>query len=368
MRHQLICLAAAYFADACCFADRPRLTAHPVAAAQRVNPIRLASFQQIDGHIALTSDWISYAPPETRGKWQWVWDSIDLTSPDPALGQLTDASPGCTASVPAGVRWALEGPDYNNPSVSNDIRFALPGARCDGMFLTWLWNVGGAGTSEQCFIAMSTFESWGGCSAPDPGSDPGVPLGGIIYDFGVLASSYDTPEGFYFTAIDLTGFGFWHKMPMDGFGGFQLRFGQAFDQGTGIITPPTLVQPLLWGTSDNEPVPDGRTGSQGADTFSDDNPADGVFGPNECYSLESGVCPDPLGAAVGFSIRTGELCPCTGDLAADGWIDLYDLTLLLSAFGFSGAGIPNPCLDLNNDQTIDLNDLAELLARFGDPC
>lgn len=61
--------------------------------------------------------------------------------------------------------------------------------------------------------------------------------------------------------------------------------------------------------------------------------------------------------------------PCPGDVDGDSDIDLTDLSLLLSAYGF-GTGDPayNPAADFNHNGVIDLPDLSILLANFGGNC
>lgn len=61
--------------------------------------------------------------------------------------------------------------------------------------------------------------------------------------------------------------------------------------------------------------------------------------------------------------------PCVGDLNDDNMVDLSDLAGLLSAFG-SSTGDPNfnPLADVDDDGVIGLGDLAGLLANFGLPC
>jgi len=52
-------------------------------------------------------------------------------------------------------------------------------------------------------------------------------------------------------------------------------------------------------------------------------------------------------------------CPCPGDINGDGRLDLLDLSIVLAAFGVSGAG------DIDGDGDTDLGDITILLARFG---
>lgn len=345
------CLAGAALAQGA----EPGGKIQPIARGVRIEPQRIAGCELVNSRLVISSDWIDYTPGGMRGEWQWMWDAFDGTSPDPNTGQPTDSAPGCRSSIPVGGRWHL-GEEYHAPSTSNDVRYAVPGAVCDGAFVTWFWGAGGANTSEHCFIALLTFESVG-CDG-DAGTGP---LGGVVYDLGNLASNIGNPGApSYFMGADLGGTLLRHQLPVDGFGGFHLIFGRAYDPQSGELTLATLAQSMLWGTGDSESLPDGRVGSDNDGQFHDPS--------GECYSYSFGTCPDPLCPAVGFSAQTGDPCPCPGDLVRDGQIGIGDLAILLSVFGRSGANIPNPCLDLDGNGVIDLQDLAEMLARFGTPC
>ncbi len=57
--------------------------------------------------------------------------------------------------------------------------------------------------------------------------------------------------------------------------------------------------------------------------------------------------------------------PCAGDVNNDQTVDLADLAVVLAQFGMSGGNLSG---DLNVDQTVDLGDLAIVLAAFGTSC
>jgi probable HAF family extracellular repeat protein len=60
---------------------------------------------------------------------------------------------------------------------------------------------------------------------------------------------------------------------------------------------------------------------------------------------------------------------CSGDVVADGHVDLGDLAALLSAFGScSGDATFRPAADLDSDACVDLDDLGTLIALFGTSC
>lgn len=66
---------------------------------------------------------------------------------------------------------------------------------------------------------------------------------------------------------------------------------------------------------------------------------------------------------------TGPRTNCTGDLDADGWVSLQDLSTLLASFG-ACAGDPtfNAQADLSISGCVDLQDLAIILAHYGESC
>ena len=76
------------------------------------------------------------------------------------------------------------------------------------------------------------------------------------------------------------------------------------------------------------------------------------------YELASGLWP---GAAV------SEQTPCIGDLDGDRDIDLADLAQLIANYGEMN-GMTYEDGDLDGDGDVDLSDLAELLARYGEVC
>ncbi|MCA9245297.1 MAG: family 16 glycosylhydrolase, partial [Phycisphaerales bacterium] len=71
----------------------------------------------------------------------------------------------------------------------------------------------------------------------------------------------------------------------------------------------------------------------------------------------------------GDFLRFTSVDACVGDIDGSGSVDLADLAGLLAAFGATQGG-PGyvAAADLNNDGSIDLSDLAGMLAVFGDSC
>ena len=69
-----------------------------------------------------------------------------------------------------------------------------------------------------------------------------------------------------------------------------------------------------------------------------------------------------------MDLSAGEACddPCYGDINGDNLINLDDLAQLLGHYGQTGASYEDG--DLNGDGTINLDDLAGLLGVYGHPC
>ncbi len=66
-----------------------------------------------------------------------------------------------------------------------------------------------------------------------------------------------------------------------------------------------------------------------------------------------------------LSIGTQSSGACPADINTDGTVDISDLAELLAQFGQSGAGLS---ADINADGSVNLTDLAELLSAFGTNC
>ncbi|MBI5865289.1 MAG: hypothetical protein HZB38_12415 [Planctomycetes bacterium] len=349
------------------------------ATGARVSAIRAASYTIVNGRMVLTSDWVQLGGSSTRTTWAYAWDSFetDVTYPNlfVPVGFNGTGLPSYCSPPPnpsgAGNRWYY-GAGYRNPFVGGDIAGAAAGAVCEGLGFSWYWQGDNAGGPEQCYVAVNTWEAFDADLCTDAGS---TFIDGVIYDFGLLAPG----AGYYYTGIDLTGSGLFHTMPADGVGGYSTVFANAFidTDGDGIpdtLTVATMCQPMLWGCGPDEndgtaPLPDGRVGDQSYGQYDDDNPTDGAHDlALECYDYTAGLCPDPLGACIGFLVKGGTDCICAGDLNNDGLVDISDLALFLSSFGTAAPNIPSPCADINGDGLVDISDLALFLSAFGSIC
>lgn len=382
MRRAIPKFVASFTLSICASADDdriPRLQA--VGGGERIEPLAVARCRFAGGKLTLLGDWMTPAVNLRGPQFVYAYDCFESDSTDLATLAPTDNPPpgGCTTQIPAGQRWFF-GPAYNNPFVSADLTTSVGGAGrlCEGVVHSWYWRVGdnepdhdGDGLPDaRCFIMFQTFETMDTLRCRDDGSDL---LDGLIVDLGFRP----TPEFLYYVALDLSTIAVTLPMPADGVGGYQIRyFIDVPPKGDPVLAPGINVatqlgvnaQPMLWGTSDAEPIFDNRAGFQNANQFDDDQPSDGFHNlALECYEYHFGVCPDPLGASTGFLYRTDADCPCPADLDADGVVGTGDLTILLTEFGIT-CPCENECVDFNFSGIVDLADLTLLLGSFGTDC
>ncbi len=272
----------------------------------RIDPIRVATVQKVNGVVSMTSGWMDYGSFSNR--------AIPSGCLFDDFGR--DWSLAATG-VPAGCGYLYSGPAGLNNHWQDDL------LKHRNSFATefdwaWSWNPPAAG---RCIAA---FFVGGGdlatCTALTSGS-------GFVLDYGVLAPG----NGFYFSNVDL------------GFIAGGLPFGadvttyegilaQAFD-GTTFTLAAHPCQPILWGTPDNlraqcpQCIPPGSYGGQGDNTFEDDTPNDGLFDAGECYTYNfgPGLCAQPLGKAVAFG-------GCSIDFDGDGFPTGDDFDGFVAAF------------------------------------
>lgn len=405
MKFRIACMTAGVAALALpALADKPAIQMS--GQGTQIQPLRARSYTIVDGRMVWTSDWANLNGASSRSVFSAAWDAIELDLTGGVIGGPTDAAPGCAWSVAVGSRWYY-GAAYNNPFVSNDMTTDAAGAgeQCEAVGFAWFWNVGFAEADNsgdgfpdaQCLIAVQTFQDMDVTAAENPPphtfDDGSGFIDGVVYDFGFLNAG----GGYYYSAPDLTGTGFFHTMPADGDGGYQVILAIGEDPDTGALIIPTgadattgigiSTQLMLWGTGDDEvadaggtPQPDGRVGSQDIGQYDDDAPTNGVHDiddtdPNfvinlECYNYAAaGLCPNVLSSAVGFYYKAGgNPCACVGDLDGDGDRDISDLSTLLSSFGQTGAPGSLGCVDTDADGDVDISDLAAMLGVFGVPC
>ena len=345
------------------------------ATGRQVQPARAASYVIQNGRIVLTSDWVPLNNATPREFYHVAaFDAAEHENINGVLGPPTDNSPGCSEFIEPGARWFF-GAKYNNPFVSADMRTGPrgAGAACEGLSFSWFAQFGAAETDPQLFIGIQTFENMDVAGCTDDGSGP---IDGVIYDVSEL--SPDPEFLYYWMNVSLNGTSLAHTMPADGIGGYQIIFGTGFDPETGEFIIPTgidpvtqrgaVVQPMLWGTGDNEIPFDGRRGHDIDGQFDDDAPNDGNHDPAlECYSYLFGVCPDPLCPSIAFWMKDDPTA-CECDLDGNRVVTTDDLAIFLGSFGTNAPNIPTPAADFDASGGVDLSDLALFLSCFAYVC
>jgi hypothetical protein len=127
----------------------------------------------------------------------------------------------------------------------------------------------------------------------------------------------------------------------------------------GVVSDGTLFQ---W-RKDGLPLSDGGNISGSETAFlSISNAQDSDEGLYRC-DVQNG-CGAVTSASASLTVNPPG--GCLGDFNHDNVIDLGDLTIILSNFGFSGMGPDQG--DMNGDTVVDLSDLTTFLALFGSPC
>jgi hypothetical protein len=113
--------------------------------------------------------------------------------------------------------------------------------------------------------------------------------------------------------------------------------------------------------TDGDGLPDGEEVNLfGSDPLNPDTDGDGhLDGFDNCPTVEN---PDQLDSDFD---GIGDACECAGDVDGDFDVDITDLGILLSQFGWVGPGLQ---ADLNGDGVVNITDLGEVLAAFGGGC
>lgn len=91
----------------------------------------------------------------------------------------------------------------------------------------------------------------------------------------------------------------------------------------------------------------------------------GTIGQPDAVQLATGGGFELVGGFWAVAL-VGQTTPCTGDLNGDGSIDISDLAQLLAHFGMAGASFEDG--DSDGDGDVDISDLAALLSNFGTSC
>ncbi len=363
---------ASLFSSAAIAQVKPHLQL--VGPGRQVHPSRAASYVIHNDRMLLTSGWITLNTATPRELYHVAaFDAAEHESIDGVLGPPTDGAPGCAGTIPVGSRWFF-GNSYNNPFVSADLRTGPrgAGAACQAISLSWDVEFGIAETDHNFYIAIQTFEDMDTLTCTDDGSNF---IDGVIYDFSDVQPE---PLNFSWANVSLNGTGLAHTMPADGVGGYQVILAVDFDPDSGSLELPMGIDPvtqrgaaaqmMLWGTGDNEPIWDGRRGSDNESQFDDDSPTDGIHDlALECYDYRFGVCPDPLCASVAFWMKDDPTA-CECDLDGNRIVTTEDLAIFLASFGATAPEIPTPAADFDGSEVVDLSDLGLFLSCFAYVC
>ncbi|MFM9996650.1 MAG: hypothetical protein ACKVU4_12730 [Phycisphaerales bacterium] len=271
---------------------------------QRAHALRAAKFTKIDGRIVLTSPWIDRAGAGGVSD-TTVVPAFDCYEGDPnsfpglnvPSGFLTCGNNGpANPGAGPGNRWYF-GPANVQPRTFNDMTLASGFNGADSTRVSFAWTQ--PLTTGSVFIAISTYETFGtACQFP---ATPGF-IDGVILEYGLAVPVPPaTITGFYADEDLTTGttplsLG----LPADGSGAYDIEF-YSDELATTLVTV-AGIQPFYWGTGEDEPVPDGRAGTQEPPEFADDTaPFGGAYGATECYQMnQPTLCPTVFGVMMEF--------------------------------------------------------------------
>lgn len=288
-------------------ASQPPLRA-VVGEVVRVDPVRIASMEKVDGKYVQTSEWVDYGGFTGR--------QVDAGCLFDCFGR--NWGPGSNG-VPTGCPRYFFGPAYNVPNSNDDLRQHRNG-RVTEFDWEFFWSV-----PVPTRLLAAVFVGGG-----DPDACTSLTSGpGFILDYGVLASG----GGPYFSGVDLS------LLPtpvsLTGTTSYQLVMANDYNKDTQEFTlAQGPCQPVLYGTPGNlrakapEAIGIGAYGDQGPKALDDGNPLDGFFDPEtECNSYEVGTafCENWLGKAVAFG-------GCATDFDGDGFSTGDDFDAFVAAF------------------------------------
>ncbi|MCH8807360.1 MAG: hypothetical protein IH986_14930 [Planctomycetes bacterium] len=205
-------------------------------------------------------------------------------------------------------RWFF-GSGFHAPMTVNDfvVEPISIGATSDRVQFAWHWFVGGPGTSEQCFVAIFIAEEFDNSCSKTPTSGE---FDGVILDFGVL----ENIEEYRWTDTELCLAGLFLQLPLDGAGAYTIFLARDYDPATGVLTPSTSAQMMLWG---QKPIAIGE--HPDPVVYVDYDPANFRIEPaTECDAWGPGTvfCPsDNIGPM--FNLYGGHIDFCFGLLCGD---------------------------------------------------
>jgi hypothetical protein len=331
------------------------------ATPSKVDPVRMRGVRYENGKVYATTPWMAYNPQGgTADASEYAWDAFESTTGGPG-------------GAPTGNRYILTwdgvNVNYDNPLMVNDMTLAAGNNGAQSEFADILFYTY---ANYQLFsYTLFTAEDYTG----DPSIECGDPAAENVYD-GVELQFEQLAKGFWYSNIDLTGSGLFWQLQNDGSGANIVILSQSFDgNGNPIVAH---GQPGLWGTGEDESIPDGRNGTQEIAQVSDDStpPTCAVDLltniPNyiteascECYSYEFGTLPadvpDPLCTSIGFAGGAGT--SCYADCDGSGELDIDDFICFQTLFGFN-----DPAADCDESGELDIDDFICFQTAFGIGC
>ncbi len=326
---------------------------------ERARPIRMAKFTKVNGQVQLTTAWqqVSAQSGSLDGAVEPAFDCYEgdpnsLPGLNVPTGFTTCGNNSTVPGAEPGSRW-YAGPTWVQPRTFNDMTLGAGFSGADSTRVSWAYFQ--PVTPTSVFIAVSTYEDFGtACVFP---ATPGF-IDGIIFEFlpVVVAGGFYVDEDLTVGPTPLS-FG----LPMDGSGAYEIEF-YSDETATTLITTPG-IQPFYWGTGEDEPVPDGRVGTQDINEFDDDTaPFGGAYGTAECYNLTAAPnqCPLVLGAMMEF---WAEGTACYPDCNLTGTLTIADFGCFQASFAGG-----QPYADCNQSGTLTIADFGCFQAAFAAGC
>lgn len=302
----------------------------------RVDPVRIASMEKLDGRYVMTSDWIPYGGFTER--------QVDSGCLFDCFGR--NWGPGSNGAPLGSCGRYFFGTSAHMPN-SNDDMSKHRNGRVTEFDWAFTWNVF---VPSPMFAAVLVGNG-------DPNACEALSSGtGFVLDYGVLSPIV----GFAYSNVDLLSLP--TPVSLTGTTSYQLILAGAYDAETQEFTlAKGPCQPLLYGSPENlrANAPDsigiGAYGDQGPKAFDDGDPLDGVFDPTkECFSYDfgPGFCVNWFGKAVAFG-------GCATDFDGDGFStgDDYDAFVVQFELG-------NAAGDYDGDGFVTGDDFDKFVEAF----
>jgi hypothetical protein len=295
--------------------------------ATKIDPIQVASVRLLPhGQVALTSPWMAYHGNSQRQDPNDAYIFDDYDGDDTGFPAGADLAP-CSFANATTRYWF--GSAYRNPveaeDMTNDAGFGSK--LLNGINAGFAWNPTAA-TGAHLILVYFMFEEMindTDCSVDtfqDTATGDGVAL-----DYGNVTAG---AGGYYYTNVEALTDAVSVYMPAGTSGSYEAIFANSIDSAIHIAA--NNCQYMLWGCSNNGGTP-GRVGTQAEQALDDDNPTDGAFTVDECYTYAYGLCVDPFGKMNGFLVKG---CTGSGDYNGDGFITGEDFDQFVQDFEAGG--------------------------------